>query len=78
MFFFFDIINVSSRKRGREFMEQLIELITNNGISVICVAYLIYFQSTQMTKVTDTLTEIQKNLVSIYERLNDIEKAKSK
>lgn len=35
-------------------MEEMINLIVNNGIGIVCVAYMIYFQST-------TLKEIQNN-----------------
>lgn len=33
-------------------MSDLITLITNNGIGVVCVAYLIYFQNTSMKEQT--------------------------
>lgn len=35
-------------------MEEMINLIVNNGIGIVCVGYMIYFQST-------TLKEIQNN-----------------
>lgn len=47
-------------------MEELISLLTNNGIGVVCVAYLIYFQST-------TMKEMQKILGAINIRLTKIE-----
>ena len=47
-------------------MEELINLITNNGIGIVCVAYLIYFQLT-------TMKEMLKTLGSINERLTIIE-----
>lgn len=50
-------------------MEEIVKLITDNGISIICVAYLIYFQST-------TMKEILKNLNSIDKRLMIIESKK--
>lgn len=46
-------------------MEQLIKLIVDNGISVVCVAYLIYFQHTTMSKMLDTLSSIKERLVVI-------------
>ena len=46
-------------------MEQLIELIVDNGISVVCVAYLIYFQHTTMSKMLDTLSGIKERLIVI-------------
>ena len=47
-------------------VEELIKLLVDNGISVVCVAYLIYFQLT-------TMKEILKTLGSINERLTIIE-----
>lgn len=47
-------------------MEELIKLMTDNGLSVVCVAYLIYFQLT-------TMKEMLKTLGSINERLTIIE-----
>lgn len=49
-----------------ELMEELIKLMVDNGLSVVCVAYLIYFQLT-------TMKEMLKTLGSINERLTIIE-----
>ena len=50
-------------------MQDLINLITNNGIGIVCVAYLIYFQSTTMTKMIDTLGSIDNRLQKIENRI---------
>lgn len=50
-------------------MTDLINLITNNGIGIVCVAYLIYFQSTTMTKMIDTLGSIDSRLQKIENRI---------
>ena len=47
-------------------MDELIKLMVDNGLSVVCVAYLIYFQLT-------TMKEMLKTLGSINERLTIIE-----
>ena len=47
-------------------------LIVNNGIGVVCVAYLIYFQSTTMTRMLSTLNLISERLAKIETKL-DIE-----
>lgn len=47
-------------------VEELIKLMVDNGLSVVCVAYLIYFQLT-------TMKEMLKTLGSINERLTIIE-----
>lgn len=46
-------------------MEELIKLIVDNGISVICVAYLIFFQSTTMKEMLKTLSSINERITSI-------------
>lgn len=48
-----------------DFIEPIIKLIVDNGIGVACVIYLIYFQSTTMKEITNTLIEIQKQLIAI-------------
>ena len=47
-------------------MDELIKLMVDNGLSVVCVGYLIYFQLT-------TMKEMLKTLGSINERLTIIE-----
>lgn len=49
-----------------DIMEELIKLMVDNGLSVVCVGYLIYFQLT-------TMKEMLKTLGSINERLTIIE-----
>lgn len=53
-------------------MEELIKLIVDNGMSVICVAYLIYFQSTTMKSMQNILSLIEQRLAKIETKL-DIE-----
>ena len=50
-------------------MTDLINLLTNNGIGIVCVAYLIYFQSTTMTKMIETLDSIDNRLQKIETRI---------
>ena len=38
-------------------MQELINVIVNNGIGVVCVAYLMYFQMTTMKEIQKTLWE---------------------
>jgi len=54
-------------------VEELINLIANNGIGIVCVAYLIYFQSTTMKDMNKTLTAMTMTLQSINDRLTNIE-----
>lgn len=46
-------------------MADLVTLITNNGIGIVCVAYLIYFQSTTMKSILTTLESIDNRLLKI-------------
>lgn len=50
-------------------MEDLVNMIVNNGLGVICVAYLIYFQNTTMSKMLDALNGINTRLSIIEDKL---------
>lgn len=54
-------------------MIDLINVLTQNGIGVVCVAYLIYFQSTTMKNMNDILSKMQVALESISDRLENLE-----
>lgn len=49
-------------------MAELINLITQNGIGIVCVAYMIYFQSTTMKEMLKSLESIDKRLSKIEDR----------
>lgn len=46
-------------------MDELINMLMNNGMGVVCVAYLIYFQSTTMKEMLNTLNAISNRLTAI-------------
>lgn len=50
-------------------MVDIINLIMNNGIGVVCVAYLIYFQSTTMKSMLEALNSINNRLSVIEDKL---------
>ena len=56
-------------------MTDLIQLIVNNGIGAVCVAYMIYFQLTTMKEMNTTLNEITTSLKMMNQ---DIEEIKNK
>lgn len=56
-------------------MNDLINLIVNNGLGVVCVAYLIYFQATTMKEITKSMTEMSTSLKLMNQ---DIEEIKNK
>lgn len=53
-------------------MEELINLITQNGIGVICVAFMIYFINTTLRDNNKILDDVQKTLVAINTNLTTI------
>lgn len=50
-------------------MQDLINLIINNGIGVVCIAYLIYFQATTMREMLKTLESINTRLTKIETKI---------
>lgn len=50
-------------------MEDIIQLLTNNGIGIVCVAYLIYFQSTTMKSIENVLHAVEQRLCVIEDKL---------
>lgn len=57
-------------------MQEIITLLSNYGIGIVCVAYLIYFQSTTMKSMLDTLEGINTRLILIEEKLERKEEKK--
>ena len=55
-------------------MQDIIKLIVDNGISVACVGYLMYFQLVTMRDISKTMKETVIALNNVNERLLDIEK----
>lgn len=54
-------------------VEDVINLIVQNGLGVLCVAYLIYFQDTTMKKLLETMNSIDKRLAIIETKVEDNE-----
>ena len=54
-------------------MSDIINLIVNNGLGVVCVAYLLYFQSTAMKDLTENQNKTNLILESITNRLEQLE-----
>ena len=52
-------------------MSDIIQLLTNNGIGIVCVAYLIYFQSTTMKSMENILNAIEQRLCVIEDKLEE-------
>lgn len=54
-------------------MEQLVDIIVNNGIGVACILYFMYFNSTSLKAMTETMNEVKQSLILFNERLENIE-----
>lgn len=50
-------------------MQDIIDIITNNGIGVVCVGFMIYFINTTLKDNNKILDEMQKTLISIQTTL---------
>lgn len=55
-------------------MEEIIQYIFQYGVGTICVAYLIYFNSTTLKEITKTVQEVVISLTKMNEKLEDIER----
>ena len=60
-------------KEGVLFMENILNYIFQYGVGTLCVAYLIYFQSTTMKDMNNTLVKMIETLNGINTRLSIIE-----
>ena len=52
-------------------MQEIIQMIVDNGIGVFCVGYLIYFQSTTMKEMVATLKTIGERLTAIETKIGE-------
>ena len=57
-------------------MEEVIQAISNYGMGVVCVGYMIYFQNTTMKEMLHTLGTINERLSIIEEKLEKTKKSK--
>lgn len=54
-------------------MKEIADLIMNYGIGVICIGYFMYFNSTTLKAMTETMNEVKQSLILFNERLENIE-----
>lgn len=57
-------------------MKEIADLITNYGLGVICVIYMIYFQNTTMKEMLKTLSNMDNRLTAIETHLDIDDKSK--
>lgn len=55
-------------------MSDLINLLTQNGIGIVCVAFMIYFITHTLEKNNEILDKIQQTLVAIQVNLDSVSK----
>ena len=53
-------------------MQDIITLITQNGIGVVCVGFLMYFINSTLKENNKILDEMQKTLISIQTTLTSL------
>lgn len=53
-------------------MTDLINLLTQNGIGIVCVAFMIYFITHTLEKNNEILDKIQQTLVAIQVNLDSL------
>lgn len=53
-------------------MQDIVTLITQNGIGVVCVGFLMYFINSTLKENNKILDEMQKTLVSIQTTLSNL------
>lgn len=54
-------------------MQEILEMITNYGIGIVCVVYMIFFQNTTMKEMTTTMQKMTTTLEGVNIRLSFIE-----
>ena len=56
-----------------ENIQGIVDLVINNGLGVVCVIYMIYFQMTTMKEMSQTISKMNTSLELITDRLENIE-----
>lgn len=50
-------------------VQDLVNILVNNGVAVACVAYFMYFNNTAMKEFTKAMTDMQASMIKIVEKL---------
>ena len=54
-------------------LKEIVDIIANNSIGLVCLAVMIYSYVTTMNKINDTLSSIEKTQILMAERIAKIE-----
>lgn len=57
-------------------MEDMINLIVNNGIGIVCVGYMIYFQSTTLKEIQNNQEKTNLLLEKMIDRIDNTKETK--
>lgn len=50
-------------------VQDLVNILVNNGVAVACVAYFMYFNNTTMKEFTKAMTDMQVTMIKVVEKL---------
>lgn len=50
-------------------VQDLVNILVNNGVAVACVAYFMYFNNTTMKDFTKAMTGMQATMIKVVEKL---------
>ena len=54
-------------------MEDIVNIIANYGIGVVCIIYFMYFNNTTMKQLLETVNKVNESLILFNERLEQVE-----
>lgn len=54
-------------------MEDVVNIIANYGIGVVCIIYFMYFNNTTMKQLLETVNKVNESLILFNERLEQVE-----
>lgn len=55
-------------------MEQVANIMFNNGVGIACLLYMMYFMQTTMKDMQKTMEEVQKVLISLQTKIDSLER----
>lgn len=58
-------------RRTNMVFEDIVKLVMDNGLSIVCVVYLMWYQSNVMQRTIETLSEITNRLTAIETKLEE-------
>ena len=67
------LYNKEKEEKEMDSVQNIIDLVINNGLGVVCVIYMIYFQMTTMKEMSQTISKMNTSLELITDRLENIE-----